>query len=161
MFARRTGCPCPYRCSWQSHAASPATRDEGHAASTTNSERSQKMRLLLIMLCTTTLVQPRTEFLKCTHRSNAYGAAWLARTELLARQPLSQNKNALEYASFQTVLKSNFDAPRHRRDLVPVTASARCRPLFDFHTGSTFSSTPCAWELPPSRQWMTAGGSTI
>jgi hypothetical protein len=92
------------------------------------------MRLLLIIhiqVCTTTVVQPRTEFLKCTNRAQAYGAAWLARTELLARQPLSQNKNALEYASFHTVLKSNFDAPRRRRDVVPVTASARWRPLFD------------------------------
>ena len=41
-----------------------------------------------------------TQFLKCAHRAKAYGAAWLARTELLARQPLSQDKNALEYASF-------------------------------------------------------------
>ena len=88
------------------------------------------MRLLLIIL--TPLVQPRTEFLKCTNRAQAYGAAWLARTELLARQPLSQNKNALEYASFHAVWKSNFDAPRHRRDVVSVTASARWRPLFDF-----------------------------
>jgi hypothetical protein len=30
------------------------------------------------------------------------------------------------------VWKSNFDAPRHRRDVVSVTASARWRPLFDF-----------------------------
>ena len=64
------------------------------------------MRLLLFILGTTTLVRPRTEFLKCTHRSNAYGAAWLARTELLARQPLSQNKNALEYASFHILIYS-------------------------------------------------------
>ena len=64
------------------------------------------MRLLLFILGTTPLVQPRTEFLKCTHRSNAYGAAWLARTELLARQPLSQNKNALEYASFHILIYS-------------------------------------------------------
>ena len=64
------------------------------------------MRLLLVILGTTTLVHPRTEFLKCTHRSNAYGAAWLARTELLARQPLSQNKNALEYASFHILIYS-------------------------------------------------------
>ena len=64
------------------------------------------MRLLLFILGTTPLVQPRTEFLKCTHRSNAYGAAWLARTELLARQPLSQDKNALEYASFHILTES-------------------------------------------------------
>ena len=64
------------------------------------------MRLLLIILCTTTLVQPRTEFLKCTNRAQAYGAAWLARTELLARQPLSQDKNALEYASFHILTES-------------------------------------------------------
>ena len=64
------------------------------------------MRLLLVILGTTTLVHPRTEFLKCTHRSNAYGAAWLARTELLARQPLSQDKNALEYASFHILTES-------------------------------------------------------
>ena len=64
------------------------------------------MRLLLIILCTTTLVQPRTEFLKCAHRLKAYGAAWLARTELLARQPLSQDKNALEYASFHILTES-------------------------------------------------------
>ena len=64
------------------------------------------MRLLLIILGTTTLVQPRTEFLKCAHRLKAYGAAWLARTELLARQPLSQDKNALEYASFHILTES-------------------------------------------------------
>ena len=65
------------------------------------------MRLLLIILVgTTTLVQPRTEFLKCAHRLKAYGAAWLARTELLARQPLSQDKNALEYASFHILTES-------------------------------------------------------
>ena len=29
----------------------------------------------------------KTQFLKCAHRAKAYGAAWLARTELLARQP--------------------------------------------------------------------------
>ena len=61
------------------------------------------MRLLPLLF---TAVQPRTEFLKCTHRSNAYGAAWLARTELLKRQPLSQNKNALEYASFHILIYS-------------------------------------------------------
>ena len=87
----------------------------------------RRLPLLLLLVP----AQPRTEFLKCTNRAQAYGAAWLARTELLARQPLSQNKNALEYASFHTVLKSNFDAPRRRRDVVPVTASARWRPLFD------------------------------
>ena len=65
------------------------------------------MRLLLLILSTTTtLVQPRTEFLKCAHRLKAYGAAWLARTELLARQPLSQDKNALEYASFHILTES-------------------------------------------------------
>ncbi|CAH0367550.1 unnamed protein product [Pelagomonas calceolata] len=65
------------------------------------------MRLLLLILSTTTtLVQPRTEFLKCAHRLKAYGAAWLARTELLARQPLSQNKDALEYASFHILIYS-------------------------------------------------------
>ena len=47
-----------------------------------------------------------TQFLKCAHRSKAYGAAWLARTELLARQPLSQDKNALEYASFHILAES-------------------------------------------------------
>ena len=48
----------------------------------------------------------KTQFLKCAHRSKAYGAAWLARTELLARQPLSQDKNALEYASFHILTES-------------------------------------------------------
>ena len=47
-----------------------------------------------------------TQFLKCAHRAKAYGAAWLARTELLARQPLSQDKNALEYASFHILTES-------------------------------------------------------
>ena len=47
-----------------------------------------------------------TQFLKCAHRAKAYGAAWLARTELLARQPLSQDKNALEYASFHILAES-------------------------------------------------------
>ena len=48
----------------------------------------------------------KTQFLKCAHRAKAYGAAWLARTELLARQPLSQDKNALEYASFHILTES-------------------------------------------------------
>ena len=48
----------------------------------------------------------KTQFLKCAHRAKAYGAAWLARTELLARQPLSQDKNALEYASFHILAES-------------------------------------------------------
>ena len=47
-----------------------------------------------------------TQFLKCAHRAKAYGAAWLARTELLARQPLSQDKNALECASFHILAES-------------------------------------------------------
>ena len=47
-----------------------------------------------------------TQFLKCAHRAKAYGAAWFARTELLARQPLSQDKNALEYASFHILAES-------------------------------------------------------
>ena len=47
-----------------------------------------------------------TQFLKCAHRAKAYGAAWLARTQLLARQPLSQDKNALEYASFHILAES-------------------------------------------------------
>ena len=47
-----------------------------------------------------------TQFLKCAHRAKAYGAAWLARTELLKRQPLSQDKNALEYASFHILTES-------------------------------------------------------
>ena len=47
-----------------------------------------------------------TQFLKCAHRAKAYGAAWLARTQLLARQPLSQDKNALEYASFHILTES-------------------------------------------------------
>ena len=47
-----------------------------------------------------------TQFLKCAHRAKAYSAAWLARTELLARQPLSQDKNALEYASFHILTES-------------------------------------------------------
>ena len=48
----------------------------------------------------------KTQFLKCAHRAKAYGAAWLARAELLARQPLSQDKNALEYASFHILTES-------------------------------------------------------
>ena len=47
-----------------------------------------------------------TQFLKCTHRTKAYGAAWLARTELLKRQRMSQDKNALEYASFHILTES-------------------------------------------------------
>ena len=49
---------------------------------------------------------PKTQFLKCAHRAKAYGAAWLARTELLARQRLSEDKNALEYASFHILTES-------------------------------------------------------
>ena len=48
----------------------------------------------------------KTQFLKCAHRAKAYGTAWLTRTELLARQPLSQDKNALEYASFHILAES-------------------------------------------------------
>ena len=62
----------------------------------------RRLPLLLLLVP----AQPRTEFLKCTNRAQAYGAAWLARTELLARQPLSQNKNALEYASFHILIYS-------------------------------------------------------
>ena len=47
-----------------------------------------------------------TQFLKCAHRAKAYGAAWLARTELLARQRMSEDKNALEYASFHILTES-------------------------------------------------------
>jgi hypothetical protein len=47
-----------------------------------------------------------TQFLKCTHRTKAYGAAWLARTELLKRQRMSQDKDALEYASFHILTES-------------------------------------------------------
>ena len=47
-----------------------------------------------------------TQFLKCAHRAKAYGAAWLARTELLKRQRMSEDKNALEYASFHILTES-------------------------------------------------------
>ena len=54
------------------------------------------------------------QFLKCAHRAKAYGAAWLARTELLARQPLSQDKNALEYASFHILACLLYTSPSPR-----------------------------------------------
>ena len=57
---------------------------------------------LLLLLGRAAAETGATEFLVCTNRVHIYGAAWLARSSLLARMRLFQNKQALEYATRET-----------------------------------------------------------